>query len=123
MSTCGSSVHGADRTLCCNSCRQLRHELRQLRDTRVSRSASGYEPCWIDSPECTACDECTTAAPGVFAYNAKRQAIVTNPKGARYADIVKCAEKCTAACLHPGSPWNPAEPNLDKLRARAAKYN
>ena len=85
--------------------------------------ASDYEPVWIDSPECTACDECTTAAPGVFAYNAKRQAIVVNPKGARYADIVKAAEKCTAACLHPGSPWNPAEPNLDKLRARAAKFN
>jgi pyruvate-ferredoxin/flavodoxin oxidoreductase len=86
-------------------------------------AASDYEPCWIDSPECTACDECTGLAPAVFAYNAQRRATVINPKGARYADIVKCAEKCTAGCLHPGKPWNPAEPNLDKLRARAAKYN
>jgi pyruvate-ferredoxin/flavodoxin oxidoreductase len=85
--------------------------------------ASDYEPVWIDSPECSACDECTTIAPSVFAYNAQRRAVVVNPKGARFADIVKCAEKCTAGCLHPGAPWNPAEPNLDKLRARAAKYN
>jgi pyruvate-ferredoxin/flavodoxin oxidoreductase len=82
-----------------------------------------YEPCWIDSPECSACDECTNLAPGAFAYNPQRQAIVVNPKGAKYADIVKCAEKCTAGCLHPGTPWNPDEPGLDKLRARAAKYN
>lgn len=85
--------------------------------------AADYEPCWVESPDCSACDECTTLAPGVFAYNAQRRAIVTNPKGAKFADIVKAAEKCTAGCLHPGTPWNAAEPGLDKLRARAAKYN
>jgi pyruvate-ferredoxin/flavodoxin oxidoreductase len=85
--------------------------------------AADYEPCWVDSPECSACDECTMLAPGVFAYNAQRQAIVVNPKGAKFADIVKVAEKCTAGCLHPGTPWNLAETGLDKLRARAAKYN
>ncbi len=86
-------------------------------------NADGYEPCWVESPECTACDECTTIAPKVFAYNDQKQAIVINPKGAKFADIVKAAEKCTAGCLHPGTPWNPAEPGLDKLVARAAKYN
>jgi pyruvate-ferredoxin/flavodoxin oxidoreductase len=86
-------------------------------------AADGYEPCWIDSPECSACDECTALAPGAFAYNGQRQAVVVNPKGAKFADLVKCAEKCTAGCLHPGTPWNPAEPNLEKLRKRAAKYN
>jgi pyruvate-ferredoxin/flavodoxin oxidoreductase len=83
----------------------------------------GYEPVWIETPECTACDECTTIAPKAFAYNDQKQAIVINPKGAKYADLVKAAEKCTAACLHPGTPWNPSEPGLDKLKARAAKYN
>ncbi len=43
--------------------------------------------------------------------------------GLKFADIVKAAEKCTAGCLHPGTPWNPSEPGLDKLVARAAKYN
>ena len=83
----------------------------------------GYEPVWVESPECTACDECTTLAPKVFAYNDQKQATVINPKGAKYADLVKAAEKCTAGCLHPGTPWNLAEPGLDKLKACAAKFN
>jgi pyruvate-ferredoxin/flavodoxin oxidoreductase len=42
----------------------------------------GYEPVYIDTPECTACDECTKLAPKVFAYNADKKAIVINPQGA-----------------------------------------
>jgi pyruvate-ferredoxin/flavodoxin oxidoreductase len=83
----------------------------------------GYEPVYIDTPECTACDECTKLAPKTFQYNADKQAIVINPQGNKYADLVKAAEKCTAGCLHPGTPWNLSEPGLDKLIARAAKYN
>jgi len=86
-------------------------------------AADGYEPVWVESPECTACDECTSIAPKVFVYNDQKQAIVVNPKGAKYADIVKAAEKCTAGCLHPGTPWNMSEPGIEKLMARAAKYN
>ncbi|MBZ0126205.1 MAG: ferredoxin, partial [Rhodocyclaceae bacterium] len=86
-------------------------------------AADGYEPVWVESPECTACDECTSIAPKVFVYNDQKQAIVVNPKGARYADIVKAAEKCTAGCLHPGTPWNMSEPGIEKLMQRAAKYN
>jgi pyruvate-ferredoxin/flavodoxin oxidoreductase len=89
----------------------------------ASTSGEGFEPVWIETPECTACDECTTIAPKMFAYNDQKQAVVINARGARYADIVKAAEKCTAGCLHPGTPWNPAEPGLEKLLARAAKYN
>ncbi|MCZ2174440.1 MAG: 2-oxoacid:acceptor oxidoreductase family protein [Burkholderiales bacterium] len=86
-------------------------------------AADGYEPVWVESPECTACDECTSIAPKVFVYNDQKQAIVVNPKGARFADLVKAAEKCTAGCLHPGTPWNMNEPGIEKLMARAAKYN
>ena len=86
-------------------------------------AADGYEPVWVESPECTACDECTSIAPKVFVYNDQKQAIVVNPKGAKYADLVKAAEKCTAGCLHPGTPWNMGEPGIEKLMARAAKYN
>jgi len=82
-----------------------------------------YEPVWVETPECTACDECTTLAPKVFAYNDQKLAVVINPKGAKFADIVKCAEKCTAFCLHPGTPWNMNEPGIEKLMARAAKHN
>jgi pyruvate-ferredoxin/flavodoxin oxidoreductase len=86
-------------------------------------AAEGYDPCWVESPECTACDECTTLAPKTFAYNEQKQAVVVNPKGNKYADLVKAAEKCTAGCLHPGTPWNMGEAGIEKLIARAAKYN
>jgi len=78
---------------------------------------------YIDTPECTACDECTTLAPKVFAYNGNKQATVINPQGTSFVNLVKAAEKCTAGIIHPGTPWNMAEPNVDKLIARAAKYN
>jgi len=86
-------------------------------------AAADFEPAWVDSPECTACDECTALAPKVFAYDESKHARVIDPKGGRYADIVKAAEKCTAGCIHPGTPWNPSEPGLDKLVVRAAKYH
>jgi pyruvate-ferredoxin/flavodoxin oxidoreductase len=81
-----------------------------------------YEPVWIDTPECTACDECTELNPDIFAYNEDKQAIVINPRGGTYLDIVKAAEKCTAEVIHPGTPFNPNEPDLDKLIKRAEKY-
>ena len=84
--------------------------------------APDYEPVWIETPECTACDECTEIAPSIFAYNQEKQAEVVNPKGGSYKDIVRAAEKCTAGCLHPGTPWNMAEKDIDKLIKRAEKY-
>ena len=81
-----------------------------------------YEPVWIETPECTACDECTTIAPGIFAYNEDKLAVVVNPRGGKYKDIVRAAEKCTAGCLHPGTPWNLREKDIDKLIKRAEKY-
>ena len=95
-------------------------------DARVSHDGTapeGFESCWIETPECTACDECINLAPKTFAYNGDKKAVVVNPKGAKFADIVKAAEKCTAGCIHPGTPWNPSEPGLDKLMTRAAKFN
>jgi pyruvate-ferredoxin/flavodoxin oxidoreductase len=84
--------------------------------------APDYEPVWIETPECTACDECTEIAPKTFVYNDDKLATVSNPKGGSYKDIVRAAEKCTAGCLHPGTPWNMAEKDIDKLIKRAEKY-
>jgi pyruvate-ferredoxin/flavodoxin oxidoreductase len=89
----------------------------------AGEAGGDYEPVWIESPECTACDECTTLAPKAFAYNDQKLAVVINPKGATFADIVKAAEKCTAGCIHPGTPWNMGEAGVEKLMARAAKFN
>ena len=81
-----------------------------------------YEPVWIETPECTACDECTDLNPSIFAYNQDGQAIVVDPKAGPFIDIVKAAEKCTAEVIHPGTPFDPNEPNLDRLIKRAEKF-
>ncbi len=85
-------------------------------------AASGFEAVWIETPECTACDECTEIAPDVFAYNADKLAEVINPTAGTYKDIVRAAEKCTAGCLHPGTPWDMSEKDIDKWIKRAEKY-
>ncbi|HLP98786.1 MAG TPA: 2-oxoacid:acceptor oxidoreductase family protein [Sideroxyarcus sp.] len=91
--------------------------------TQAAANADGYDPVWIDTPECTACDECININPKVFAYNETKKVIVLDPKAGSYLDLVKAAEKCTAGVIHPGTPWNMSEPNLEKLKARAAKFN
>jgi len=83
---------------------------------------SDFEPAWIETPECTACDECVEINPGIFVYNEEGLAEVKDPKGGPFKDIVKAAEKCTAGCLHPGTPFNPNEKDLEKLVRRAEKY-
>jgi pyruvate-ferredoxin/flavodoxin oxidoreductase len=59
-------------------------------------AAGDWEPVWIETPECTACDECTDLNPKIFAYNDHKQAVVIDPKGGPFKDVVKAAEKCTA---------------------------
>ena len=88
----------------------------------AAATADGYEPVWIDTPECTACDECTKINPKIFAYNAEHKATVIDPRGGPYRDIVKAAEKCTAGVIHPGTPADPNEKDLERLVKRAEKY-
>ena len=85
-------------------------------------AASGFEAVWVETPQCTACDECIEIAPNVFAYNDDKLAEVINPTGSAFKDIVRAAEKCTAGCLHPGTPWDMNEKDIDKWIKRAAKY-
>lgn len=86
-------------------------------------AGGGNDPVWVDTPECTACDECIAINGKMFAYNDQKKVIVLNPQAGKYADVVKAAEKCTAGCIHPGTPWNMNEAGLDKLVQRAAKFN
>ena len=87
-----------------------------------SAASGDFEAVWIDTPECTACDECVNINPKIFAYNDKKQAYVLDPKAGPFKDIVKSAEKCTAQVIHPGTPANSSEKGLDKLIKRAEKY-
>ncbi len=81
----------------------------------------GLDP-WIETALCTTCNECTQINPKIFAYNEDKQAYIKNPKGGPFSDIVKAAERCTAKIIHPGSPLNPKEPDLDKWIQRAESY-
>ena len=78
---------------------------------------------WIESALCTSCNECMNINAKIFAYDADKHAYVKDPKGGPYKDLVRAAEKCTAQVIHPGTPWDPKEKDLDKLMKRAAKYN
>ena len=82
-----------------------------------------YTAPWIDSAQCTSCDECIGINPKIFAYDDNKHAFVKNPKGGPYKDLVRAAEKCTAQVIHPGTPFDPKEKDADKLMKRAAKYN
>jgi pyruvate-ferredoxin/flavodoxin oxidoreductase len=77
---------------------------------------------WIETKLCTACDECTRINKRIFVYNKDKQAVIKNPRGGPFRDIVKAAEKCSAAIIHPGKPQDPNEKNLAKWIKRAEKY-
>ncbi|MFW6277997.1 MAG: 2-oxoacid:acceptor oxidoreductase family protein [Halorhodospira sp.] len=85
--------------------------------------AQAYDPVWVESHECTACDDCINIAPGAFAYDENKQVVVKDPKGAPFKDIVRAAEKCPSFAIHPGTPFDPNEPGLEKLVKRAEKFN
>ena len=82
-----------------------------------------YMAPWIDTDECTACDECTNLNSAIFVYNDDGKAIIKDPEGGPYSDIVKAAEKCTAQVIHPGLPRDRSAKDVDKWIARGSKYN
>ncbi len=88
----------------------------------TSAGSNGFDPVWIETPECTACDECIDINPNIFAYNDEKKAVIVDPKAGTFKDIVRAAEKCTAGVIHPGTPFNSTEKDLDKLIKRAEKF-
>ena len=78
---------------------------------------------WIESDECTSCDECININSKIFAYNKDKQAYIKDPKGGPYQDLVIAAEKCTAQVIHPGLPVDPSAKDMDKWIKRGEKFN
>jgi pyruvate-ferredoxin/flavodoxin oxidoreductase len=78
---------------------------------------------YVDSELCTSCDECTNISKKLFAYNKDKQAYVKDPRGGTFQQLVRAAELCPVHAIHPGTPLNPAEKDLDKWIARAAAFN
>ncbi len=84
---------------------------------------NGYMAPWIETEECTSCDECVNLNSEIFAYNGDKKTIIKNAQGGPYSDLVKAAEKCTAQVIHPGLPKDKSEKDMDKWIKRAEKFN
>jgi pyruvate-ferredoxin/flavodoxin oxidoreductase len=78
---------------------------------------------YIETALCTSCNECTNLNKKLFAYDANKQAYVKDPRGGTFQQLVKAAELCPVKIIHPGTPLNPKEKDLDKWVARAAAFN
>ena len=92
-------------------------------DAGSAASNGEYMAPWIETENCTSCDECVNLNPKIFAYNADKKAYIKDPKGGPYSDLVKAAEKCTAQVIHPGLPADRSEKDIDKWISRGEKYN
>ncbi|MEQ8357941.1 MAG: ferredoxin [Cytophagales bacterium] len=91
--------------------------------SKVESNKEGEIKASLDTEDCTSCNECTDQYPNLFEYNDDKQAVLKDPAKGTFEQLVKAAEKCPAACIHPGAPLNPKEANLEKLIKRAEKFN
>jgi pyruvate-ferredoxin/flavodoxin oxidoreductase len=78
---------------------------------------------YIESARCTTCDECTKINNKMFAYNDAKQAYIKDPRAGTFKQLVQAAEKCSVRIIHPGTPLNPKEKDLDKWVKRAEPFN
>jgi ferredoxin len=78
---------------------------------------------YIDTALCTTCNECTGINGAMFKYNADKLAYIDDAKAGTFKQLVEAAELCPVGIIHPGSPLNPNEPDLDNLIKRAEKFN
>ncbi|UOY07205.1 2-oxoacid:acceptor oxidoreductase family protein [Muricauda sp. SCSIO 64092] len=94
-------------------------------DVTVEEAASSrdYLAPWLETEECTSCDECIKLNPNIFAYNENNKAYIKNAKAGPYEDLVKAAEKCTAGVIHPGLPAERSAKDIEKWISRAEKFN
>jgi ferredoxin len=85
-------------------------------------AAPSRDDAYIETVRCSTCNECTQLNPKMFAYDANKQAYIADLKAGTYAQLVEAAESCQVSVIHPGKPWNPAEPGAEELLARAEPF-
>jgi ferredoxin len=78
---------------------------------------------YIDTVLCTSCNECLDVNKRMFKYNENKMAYIDDPNAGTFEELVEAAEKCPVGIIHPGTPINPDEDDLESLIARAAKFN
>jgi ferredoxin len=105
------------------------HAKESLADAVVEQAESDdeddvlvMEP-YIETELCTSCNECTDLNRKMFQYDENKQAYIADPRAGTFAELVRAAEQCPAAIIHPGTPLDPNEPDLDKWIERAAPFN
>lgn len=81
------------------------------------------EEAYIDTTLCTSCNECTNMNGRLFQYNADKQAVIADISAGTFAEMVRAAELCPAACIHPGAPRAGDGTVTDDLVGRAAAFN
>jgi pyruvate-ferredoxin/flavodoxin oxidoreductase len=59
----------------------------------------------------------------MFAYNADKQAEIQDPRAGTFQELVRAAELCPPAIIHPGTPLDPNEPDLEQWVERAKPFN
>ncbi|MGD8568422.1 MAG: 2-oxoacid:acceptor oxidoreductase family protein [Gammaproteobacteria bacterium] len=89
----------------------------------ADQAAGDYMAPWVDTEDCSACDECINLNPNMFAYNDDGHAYIKDPNAGTYKDLVKAAERCTAQVIHPGLPKDRSDKDIDKWIKRGEKYN
>jgi pyruvate-ferredoxin/flavodoxin oxidoreductase len=77
---------------------------------------------FIETERCTTCNECTNLNNRMFAYNENKQAYIKDVRAGTFAQLVTAAERCPAGLIHPGSPSNPQEKDLEKWIKRAEAF-
>ena len=59
----------------------------------------------------------------MFVYNGAKQAEIKDPAAGTFQQLVLAAERCPVSIIHPGSPLNQNEKDLEKWMKRAEKFN
>jgi pyruvate-ferredoxin/flavodoxin oxidoreductase len=78
---------------------------------------------YIETARCTSCDECININKKLFAYDENKQAYIKDKNAGTFAEIVQGAERCTAGIIHPGTPVNMKEKDIEKWIERAKPFN
>jgi pyruvate-ferredoxin/flavodoxin oxidoreductase len=78
---------------------------------------------YIETARCTTCNECTNINKRMFVYNDSKQAYIKDATAGTFKELVQAAEKCPVRIIHPGTPLNPKEKNLEKWVKRAEPFN
>jgi ferredoxin len=119
-----TSVNRATRSAEDNAAPAAESETQEEPEASVeAEDTIAFDDPWIDTPLCTSCNDCLEINSQLFVYDEEKQALLGDLSSASYAELVAAAEICPARCIHPGKPWDPAEPDLDTLIERAAPFN